>query len=525
MMVATILVLLMQAGFCNLETGLVRAKNSINVAVKNLLDFCLASVVFVVVGFGIAFGPSIGGVVGFWPHLADHLTGEQWALLGFQLMFCSTAATIVSGAIAERVGTFSYLGLTALNACLLYPVCAHWIWGGLLHPESPGWLQAMGFIDLAGGTVVHVVGGTIALVAVARVGPRIGRFDGPTGIEPHNLNTAVHGTFLLTVGWLGFNGGSFLRLSEDVPRAIVTTLLGGAAGGLATTLWTGIRGRPPVTAVILGLLTGLVAVTPGVHMLEPAEACLLASGAALLALWADGLMVRLRLDDAVSAVPIHLVGGIVGTLGLALLGEAPNLVAGDRLQQLGVQALGLGAVVSYVAVGTYLGYGAIALVAPPRVSQRDEEMGLNVSEHGADVALLQLLTAMRQHHEQGQFDSPVKLDPHTEVGQVAAHYNAVLSRVQLDTQELQKVIEEARQATEAMQHARAGQDATLVELAEWNRLAVDRELRMVELKEEVNALLDQLGGAPRYVLGDAAAEAGGARLGGRLDERFDGPGQ
>lgn len=502
-LIAAVLVLLMQAGFCYLETGLVRAKNSINVAVKNLLDCCLATIIFVLFGFGMAFGPSLHGLVGHWPHATEALSPVEWAALGFQLVFCNTAATIVSGAIAERVSTLSYLALTALTACAVYPICAHWAWGGLLHEDGTGWLQALGFIDFAGGTVVHVVGGTMALVAVARVGPRLGRYDGQ-GIEPHDLNMAVQGAFFLVIGWLGFNGGSFLRMDSEVPRAVVTTLLGGAVGAISTTIWTALRGRTPVQTVILGLLSGLVAVTPGVHLLSLEAAATLAAVGALLALWTEDWMEHLRLDDAVSAVPVHLVAGVVGTLGLALVGDEAYFGDRSRLMQLGIQSVGVLAVIAYAAVGTYIALTLVSLISPLRVSRQEEELGLNVSEHNAGTAVRTLLAAMERHRREGDFQGQVEVsDPMTEAGQIATHYNAVIDRIRSDSARMEQVLEQTRQATEAMEAAQAGQEASLVELSEWNRRAVGRELRMIELKREVNRLLAELNRTPQYADDDS----------------------
>ncbi len=236
-LICTILVILMQAGFTCLESGMVRAKNSINVAVKNVMDFCVAGLGFWLVGFGLMFGASAAGFFGlsgfaFQSGGANASAGMAWVMVFFffQLAFCSTATTIVAGAVAERMSFRGYLITAAVLSMAIYPVFGHWAWGGILAGEAAGWLELRGFIDFAGSTVVHSIGGWIALAAILVMGARIGRF-GPDGgrIEPHDMPMATLGMFLLWIGWFGFNGGSTLALDASVPFILVHTMLAAAA--------------------------------------------------------------------------------------------------------------------------------------------------------------------------------------------------------------------------------------------------------------------------------------------------------
>ncbi len=268
------------------------------------------------------------------------------AFFFFQLAFCSTSTTIVSGAVAERMSFRGYAITAAILSMLIYPVFGHWAWGGVLSGEAAGWLESRGFVDFAGSTVVHSVGGWIALAAILVLGPRIGRF-GPDGkrIEPHDMPMATLGMFLLWIGWFGFNGGSTLALNATVPFVLVHTMLAAAAGGLAVVGISWIRnGLPDVQLTLNGILAGLVAITANCHIVSTSNAVLIGAGGGIVCLVASDLLARLRIDDAVDAVPVHLAAGIWGTLAVALFGDVSLFPNGHtRLAQLGVQALGIGA--------------------------------------------------------------------------------------------------------------------------------------------------------------------------------------
>lgn len=435
--ICTVLVLLMQAGFICLETGLVRAKNSINVALKNISDFCIASLLFWAVGFGLMFGASDGGLVGgsgFFPSVGLNATeNDVWliAFFFFQLAFCSTAVTIFSGAVAERMSFRSFVIASVLLAAIIYPVTGHWAWASLLNTETEGWLEALGFIDFAGSTVVHSVGGWVALAAVLVLGPRLGRF-GPEGreIEPHNMPMAALGMFLIFIGWFGFNGGSTLAFDGSVPLVLVNTLLAAAAGGGAAILLTWLKhGRPHPNAVLNGVLAGLVAITASANMVAVSDAVLIGAIGGVVCFAATVQLDIWEVDDAVGAVPVHLAAGIWGTIAVSLFADTSFFGEGvARTDQLGVQLLGVAAIGAYAFGVSFSVLAFIDAFVPLRVSSRAEREGLNVSEHGANSALLSLLNVMEDQSRRGDFSNHVPVENFTEAGEIAVRYNKVLDR-------------------------------------------------------------------------------------------------
>ncbi len=431
------LVALMQAGFACLESGMVREKNSINVAIKNLVDFCLTSALFTAVGFGIMFGPSTNGLIGvpYFP-LADGAEAGHISFFIFQVMFAGTAATIISGAVAERMSFLGYIITTVIIAALIYPVVGHWIWAGADVGEATGWLGRMGFRDFAGSTVVHSVGGWLALAAILIIGPRLGRF-GPGGrpIDGHNLPMATLGVFLLWFGFFGFNGGSTYAIDSRVPSIIANTAVAGAMGGLAGLglSWMLLR-RPKVDSIINGVIAGLVASCASCDIITGLDAMGVGLVAGLLCVLAMWGMERRGIDDVIGAVPAHLVAGIWGTLAVALFAPEWALAPGaSRLDQLGIQALGV------VAAGVFsFGLGwmllmAVNKVVPLRVSPEAERVGLNIAEHGATTSLLDLITQMDQQAREGDFSRSVDVDPETEAAHIAVFYNAVLDKFRTET--------------------------------------------------------------------------------------------
>ncbi|WOF75620.1 ammonium transporter [Parvibaculaceae bacterium PLY_AMNH_Bact1] len=435
--ICTVLVLLMQAGFICLETGLVRAKNSINVALKNISDFCIASLLFWAVGFGLMFGASNNGVIGasgFFPSVGFNATANDvWliAFFFFQLAFCSTAVTIFSGAVAERMSFRSFIIASVLLAAIIYPVTGHWAWASLLNTETQGWLEALGFIDFAGSTVVHSVGGWVALAAVLVLGPRLGRF-GSEGreIEPHNMPMAALGMFLIFIGWFGFNGGSTLAFDGSVPLVLVNTLLAAAAGGGAAILLTWLKhGRPHPNAVLNGVLAGLVAITASANMVAVSDAVLIGAIGGVVCFAATVQLDIWEVDDAVGAVPVHLAAGIWGTIAVSLFADTSFFGEGvARTDQLGVQLLGIAAIGAYAFGVSFSALAFIDAFVPLRVSSRAEREGLNVSEHGASSALLSLLNVMEDQSRRGDFSNHVPVENFTEAGEIAVRYNKVLDR-------------------------------------------------------------------------------------------------
>jgi Amt family ammonium transporter len=427
-----ILVSTMQAGFCSLESGLVRAKNSINVAIKNLVDFCIAGFMFSLFGFNLMFGESIGGLMGTHFPPMSTWTGINYAYFLFQITFCGTATTIVSGAVAERMSFLGYFIAAVILSSLIYPITGHWVWGGQLFGTSSGWLKQLQFHDFAGATVVHSVGGWMALAAILIIGPRLGRFKPrPRIIEGHNLPTAVLGVFLLWFGWFGFNGGNTLTFNDQVPRILVNTLQGGAAGGLTACLTTGlINDRPQVPLIMNGVIGGLVSITAGCSLMDPLASICVGGIGGILCTFSTRLLSYYRLDDPIGVIPAHLICGIWGTLAVALFSD-PNLWASNYniWQKLGVQLLGVSAIGGYAFSISYISLLLVNRIYPLRVTAEQEHIGLNISEHGASTATQELITSMNFHSLKGDFTQPVFVEPETDVAPIAHYYNLVLDKM------------------------------------------------------------------------------------------------
>jgi Amt family ammonium transporter len=454
-LVCAALVMLMQAGFSCLESGLVRTKNSINVATKNFADFCLSSVVFWLFGFALMFGATSGGWIGTSGFLfGDAASPWLMAFFIFQLGFCGTATTIVSGAVAERMRFIGYLVVTIIISAVIYPVIGHWVWGSAAGATPGGWLEQMGFIDFAGSTVVHSVGGWIALAAVIIIGPRIGRFGkNAVPIHGHDLPIVTLGVFLLWFGWFGFNGGSTLGLTPEVPTIIVNTTVSGAFGGtvaLALAWWLG--GRPDVTVIMNGSLAGLVGITASAHIMTPLAAAGIGSIAAVVMYAVTMLLERLEIDDVVGAVPVHLAAGIWGTLAVAIFGDPASWGTGlSRWEQLGVQVTGVGATFAWAFGVGFVLLWLINRWLPLRIDPDGERIGLNVSEHGASTEILDLLNEMDDQRRANDFSQPISVEPHTEIGQIAQQYNRVLADINAEQRRREAVTEALKQQTASLQ--------------------------------------------------------------------------
>ncbi len=451
-LICSALVFSMQAGFLCLESGLTRNKNSINVAVKNVADFAIATVVFWLVGFGLMFGGSWGGWVGvshfgLFEQLDFHAPLMTFVL--FQLMFCATSATIVSGAVAERMRFSTYVAVTTGVAVLIYPVFGHWAWGGAMEGSPTGWLSRMGFVDFAGSSVVHGVGGWVSLVAVATIGPRAGRFvpgEAPRTIPAGNLPLAMLGVLILFFGWFGFNGGSTLALDTRVPGILVNTVIGGAAGivgGIAIGWWR--HGYCEIGYLINGAIAGLVGITAGCHVISPLAALVIGLVAAGLMVLATELLTALRIDDAVGAIPAHLLPGIWGTMCVGFFGNLERIGNGNtRLEQIGVQLLGVVACGLWACLAAWLLLRVVGRFGPLRVRPEDEHMGLNISEHGTRTELIDLVDAMESHRASGDLLQRVPVEPFTEVGQVASAYNRVIGALEAATDQTRAIVRDIR---------------------------------------------------------------------------------
>jgi len=396
-LIAAILVIFMQAGFALVEAGLTRGKNVANIFMKNLMDFCVGAILFFAVGYAIAFG---GNMTGF----GQFFGGDGWFLAGdgvftygnldkftfftFQVAFAATAATIVSGAMAERTKFKSYVIYSAVISAIIYPVVVRWQWGG-------GWLYQLDtpFHDFAGSALVHMTGGIAAAVGATFLGPRIGKYgpDGkPRAIPGHSIPFAILGCFILLVGWYGFNPGSWLGADPVIGKIAVNTTLAAAAGAAVAMIVTWLKsGKPDVAMTGNGLLAGLVGVTAGCWAVNGLGALIIGAVAGALVVFAVYFFDRVRIDDPVGAVSVHGVCGAFGTIAVGLFSatEAEGVVKkglfyGGGADQLVSQLIGVAAIAAFVLVATTILFGAIKYTVGLRVSEQEEREGLDVHEHG-----------------------------------------------------------------------------------------------------------------------------------------------
>ncbi len=377
--VSAALVFFMQAGFALLEGGFVRTKNTVNVIMKNYADLCVGVLAFWALGFGLMFGDNPSGWIGVTHFVPGDLTGGEAGFMVFQMMFAATAATIVSGAVAERMRFAAYaIGAVAVTG-VIYPVYGSWVWGSAF--EGSGWLSERGFIDFAGSTVVHSIGGWCALAAAIVLGPRLGRF-GPKGevrnIPGHSLPSVALGVFILWLGWFGFNGGSTLAADASIGKVLLNTNLAAAAGVVGTMiLLTALRRPVLITSSVNGALAGLVAITAGCGSMEPVFAVLTGFIAAPIAVFGGDLLLKLRVDDVVGAIPVHGFCGAWGTL-------AAGLFLDEGLFQPGVittQLLGIGAAFLWAFPLAWLCFAGINVVLKVRAESIHEQRGLDFTEH------------------------------------------------------------------------------------------------------------------------------------------------
>ena len=392
-LMAAFLVFLMQAGFGMLEAGLIRAKNTANILMKNLMDFCMASIGFFIFGYAIMFGSgnALFGTSG-WLLLGAESAADVplFAFWLFQAVFVGAAATIVAGGMAERMKFPAYIVYSFLISAFVYPVVGHWIWGG-------GWLAGMGFTDFAGSTVVHAVGGWAAFIGTKVLGPRIGKYgpDGkPNVLGGHSLPLASLGMFLLWFGWFGFNPGSTLGVGDGslIARVAINTNLAAAAGAIAATatVWI-VAGKPDLTMGMNGALAGLVAITAPCAFVEPGHAVLIGLVGGVIVVFGVFFLDRRGVDDPVGAIAVHGMNGIWGTLAVGIWGQAalgvPNdgLWYGGGFGQLGIQLLGTVTVSVFIIVVMGLIFKLIDVVMGLRVPREEELKGLDVAEHGADA--------------------------------------------------------------------------------------------------------------------------------------------
>lgn len=397
--VSAALVFLMQAGFALIESGTVRHKNSVNVALKNMLDLCVSFPAFFIIGFALMFGESMGGWIGsptfFLQGLAtDSITVDAGTLAFFlfQATFCATAATIVSGAVAERCRFMPYFLVSLGVSLVIYPLFGHWVWGG-------GWLGALGFHDFAGSSVVHMIGAGVALAGVQKLGPRLGRFDTqgrPRRIPASSTPLVAVGAVMLAFCWVGFNGGS-APLGNSTALILVNTLNAACFGGLAALLlsWA-FGGMTSVELVINGFLGGLVAITANCNVVSVPASALIGLGGGLAVCIGTILLERWKLDDAVGAIPVHGFAGLTGIVLTAVFVPASYLadIEKTRVAFLGVQALGGLTCLVWSWLGGWLLWSVVGRIVALRIGAAEEAVGLNYSEHKVDDPVAGLTLAL-----------------------------------------------------------------------------------------------------------------------------------
>ena len=392
-LIGAALVFWMQAGFAMVEAGFARAKNAGNILMKNLMDFCIGCVVFIAIGFGLLLGEDLFGFIGK-PGF-DIFTSYQnfdWSNFIFNLVFCATTATIVSGAMAERTKFLSYCVYSAIISALIYPIEAHWIWGG-------GWLSNLGFHDFAGSCAIHMVGGIAAIVGAKMVGPRIGKFEKDengkivkvNAFPGHNIVIGALGVFILWLGWYGFNGAACTSV-DQLASVFVTTTIAPSVATVVCMIYTWVRfGKPDVSMCLNASLAGLVAITAGCDVTDAFGSIIIGAVAGLLVCFGVWLLdYKLHIDDPVGAVAVHMMNGIWGTIAVGLFAttSAPGndtmngLFYGGGVHLLGIQALGFAAVAAWAAIGMIVVFTIIKAIFGLRVTEEEEIEGLDEKEHG-----------------------------------------------------------------------------------------------------------------------------------------------
>ena len=392
-LIGAALVFWMQAGFAMVEAGFTRAKNTGNIIMKNLMDFCIGTVVFILIGFSLLLGEDLVGLIGkpgfdIFTSYADF----DWSNFVFNLVFCATTATIVSGAMAERTKFLSYCIYSAVISALIYPIEAHWIWGG-------GWLSQLGFHDFAGSCAIHMVGGISALIGAALLGPRIGKYTKDesgkiikvNAFPGHNITIGALGVFILWLGWYGFNGAAATSV-EQLGSIFVTTTIAPAIATVVCMIFTWIKyGKPDVSMCLNASLAGLVAITAGCDVTDAFGAIVIGAVSGVLVVFGVWLLdYKLRVDDPVGAVAVHCLNGIWGTLAVGLFAttSAPGndsytgLFYGGGFQLFGLQLLGFVSVAAWTAVTITITFLIIKATVGLRVTEEEEIVGLDPTEHG-----------------------------------------------------------------------------------------------------------------------------------------------
>lgn len=400
-LIAAVLVMFMQAGFAMVESGFTRAKNAGNILMKNLIDFAFGSILFFLFGFGIMFGTDLGGILGtslFGLKGVDFTKGGAWMFTFwfFQCVFCATAATIISGGVAERMKFPAYILVSIIVSGLIYPLFGHWAWGSLLlGDKAAGWLEGLGFIDFAGSTVVHSIGGWLALAGAMLLGPRTGKYtpDGTSKAIPgHNIPLAGLGIFILWFGWFGFNPGSTTTADASIGYIAVNTNLAAAAGVVGAMLAAWLKfGKPDVSFSLNGALAGLVGITAGCYEVSPLGSLIIGFLAGILCVISvEFLDKKLKIDDPVGAVSVHGVCGAFGTLAVGFLaapgfGDTTGFLYGGNFKLVITQLIGVGSAFIWAFGCGLILFGLLKKIMGIRVSKEEEIKGLDIEEHGMEA--------------------------------------------------------------------------------------------------------------------------------------------
>lgn len=389
-LIGAALVFFMQCGFAMVETGFTRAKNAGNIIMKNLMDFCIGTVVFVLIGFSLLLGDDVGGFMGkpSFDIFTDFYNFD-WANFVFNLVFCATAATIVSGAMAERTKFISYCIYSGVISAFIYPIEAHWVWGG-------GWLADMGFVDFAGSAAIHSVGGLTALIGAAILGPRIGKYDKdgkPKAILGHSVTLGALGVFILWFGWYGFNGAAASG-TDFLAQIFVTTTIAPAVATCVAMIFTWLKnGKPDVGMSLNASLAGLVAITAPCADTDALGSIIIGIVSGLLVCFGVWFLDnKLKIDDPVGAVAVHFCNGVWGTLAIGLFATGKGqdgikgLFYGGGFKQLGIQFVGIAAILAWTAVTMTIVFFIIKKTVGLRVTKEEELEGLDSTEHGLESA-------------------------------------------------------------------------------------------------------------------------------------------
>ncbi len=433
--ISAFLVFMMQFGFSLIETGMVRVKNTINVAMKNLIDTMFGIIFFWLIGYGIMFGYDFNGIIGTNSFAIDGKDLQQNGLFFFQAMFAATAATIISGAVAERIKFNAYIIVTIVVTAVIYPIFGHWAWA------EGGWLKELGFMDFAGSTVVHSMGAWIGLAGAIVLGPRIGKFKNGEikYFAPSNHNFVVFGVFVLFFAWFGFNAGSLLKFDPLVTSILLNTTLAGAFGGLGgwiVSLFT--KEKVSVEIFAFGVIAGLVGITAGCDQFDASTSAFVGFFSALVMYYFDNLILKkFKIDDPLSVVGVHGFAGAWGTLAVGIFATLPENVT--RLELIYIQSLGV--VVAFIFAFTlgmvlFLTLRKLNLL---RVRKRFEVLGLNVSEHNAKLPWVDTIESIIKIMKTGDMSHKIYEERGTEIGLVAKFFNYLLDILKQKHIELQKM--------------------------------------------------------------------------------------